>query len=46
MKEGALGEIRLQCPESVVRSLLKHCYGLPYDANLQLAQAHEAINSL
>ncbi|CAK9072077.1 unnamed protein product [Durusdinium trenchii] len=36
MKEGALGEISLPCTEGVVRSLLKHCYGLPYDANLTL----------
>lgn len=54
MKEGALGEITLPCSENVVRSLLKHCYGLPYDANLSLEdelvlveQAHAfELNSL
>ena len=35
-RAGALGEITLPCSENVVRSLLKHCYGLPYDANLSL----------
>ncbi|CAL1162466.1 unnamed protein product [Cladocopium goreaui] len=54
MKEGAFGEITLPCSENVVRSLLKHCYGLPYDANLSLEdelvlveQAHAfELNSL
>ncbi|CAJ1338460.1 unnamed protein product [Effrenium voratum] len=36
MKEGAFGEVALPCSESVVRALLKHCYGLPYDGSLNL----------
>ena len=42
---GALGEITLPCSENVVRSLLKHCYGLPYDANLSLEDELEPWHS-